>query len=61
MVQGQPWRERPLWPQAWRHPPSDLVVAHATAALRVAAKGSAASVGRQEPPPDLADAKRLTE
>jgi hypothetical protein len=57
---GQPWRERPPWPQAWRHPPSDPVVAHATVTLRVGATDSAAGGGRHKPPSALAAAKRLT-
>jgi hypothetical protein len=48
------WRERPhLWPRARSQTRSDLVVAHATATLCVAAQGSVAPTGRPKAPPGI--------
>jgi len=52
------WRERPhLWPRARSQTRSDLVVAHATAALCVAAQGSVARTVRPKAPPGFSAPK----
>jgi hypothetical protein len=52
------WRERPpRWPRARSQTGSDLVVAHATAALCVAAQSSVAPTGRPKAPPEFSAPK----